>query len=208
MYIKFDTLWLTFSGFHGEAMWRMHGEKLPRWWEWFQLHPSLTWYDMRIWVLRLCCDKHAMCAEGLLKKMCITLVHKESHSRVSDLLPMPFSLTAVWFKDLRSTDLIRCGFFQARISLEIKWGLRMARKGIPTHVVQLALGFLFTVPLTNSSCSCPNLRNLMVARTCIYLYILSLLGCCWAIEQPSSSLLEKHVLFQWLCKQVTVYRVT
>ncbi|CAL1143856.1 unnamed protein product [Cladocopium goreaui] len=49
--------------------------------------------------------------------------------------------------------------------------------------------------------------NLMVARTVIYLYIMSLLGCCWCIEQPSSSLLEKHVAFQWLCKQTRVYRV-
>ena len=46
----------------------------------------------------------------------------------------------------------------------------------------------------------------MVARTCIYLYIQSLLGLCWCIEQPASSLLEKHVVFQWLCRQITVYR--
>jgi len=50
-------------------------------------------------------------------------------------------------------------------------------------------------------------RNCMVARTVIYLYIMSILGLCWCIEQPSSSLLEKHTAFQWLCKQTKVYRV-
>ena len=53
----------------------------------------------------------------------------------------------------------------------------------------------------------PNqLRNLMVSRMVSYLVVLSLLRLCWVIEQPASSLLEFHPLFQWLVQQFDVFR--
>lgn len=47
----------------------------------------------------------------------------------------------------------------------------------------------------------------MVARVCFNLFILSLLRLAWVIEQPSSSLLENHPLFEWLCGKIKVYKV-
>ena len=46
----------------------------------------------------------------------------------------------------------------------------------------------------------------MVARTCIYLLVLSSLRLPWCIEQPASSLLEAHPLFSFLLKKFTIYR--
>ncbi|CAK9003302.1 unnamed protein product [Durusdinium trenchii] len=47
----------------------------------------------------------------------------------------------------------------------------------------------------------------MTARVVIYLLICSLLRLMWVIEQPSSSLLEAHPLFAWLCSKISVYKV-
>lgn len=47
----------------------------------------------------------------------------------------------------------------------------------------------------------------MVARVVFNLFIMSLLRLAWVIEQPSSSLLEMHPLFQYLCGKVKVYKV-
>ncbi|CAJ1376229.1 unnamed protein product [Effrenium voratum] len=66
--------------------------------------------------------------------------------------------------------------------------------------------FLYHLRLQSETCIDFSSANTMVARTCIYLYILSTLGLCWCIEQPASSLLEKHVCFEWLSKQCTVYK--
>ena len=49
-------------------------------------------------------------------------------------------------------------------------------------------------------------RNRMVARTCVYLLVLSSLRVPWCIEQPASSLLEAHPLFSYLLKKFTIYR--
>ena len=46
----------------------------------------------------------------------------------------------------------------------------------------------------------------MVSRVVIYLLIMCLLKLCWCVEQPSSSLLEKHPLFAWLCKNFRIYK--
>ena len=47
----------------------------------------------------------------------------------------------------------------------------------------------------------------MVSRTIVYLLVMSLLHLCWIIEQPASSLMEKHPLFVWLCSHFKIHRV-
>lgn len=47
----------------------------------------------------------------------------------------------------------------------------------------------------------------MVARVCLCLYMLSTLGMPWCLEQPASSVLERHPLFQFLCERFLVYKI-
>lgn len=46
----------------------------------------------------------------------------------------------------------------------------------------------------------------MVARMVVNLVIMCILRLCWVVEQPSSSLLEHHPLFAWMCRQWKVYK--
>lgn len=47
----------------------------------------------------------------------------------------------------------------------------------------------------------------MVSRVCLCLYVLTTLGAPWFLEQPASSLLERHPLFQFLCRRFAIYKV-
>ena len=47
----------------------------------------------------------------------------------------------------------------------------------------------------------------MVSRVCMCLYLLSSLGTPWLLEQPASSLLERHPLFQWLCRRFDIFKI-
>ena len=47
----------------------------------------------------------------------------------------------------------------------------------------------------------------MVARVCFCLYLLSSMGVPWCLEQPASSLLERHPLFQHLCRRFEVFKI-
>lgn len=49
-------------------------------------------------------------------------------------------------------------------------------------------------------------RNTMVARCCICIFICCILKTPFVLEQPGSSLLEWHPLFQVLCKRFCIYR--
>ena len=62
------------------------------------------------------------------------------------------------------------------------------------------------IGITNIQQHRQQLRNVMVSRVVIYLLIMCLLKLCWCLEQPSSSLLEKHPLFAWLCKNFRIYK--
>lgn len=50
-------------------------------------------------------------------------------------------------------------------------------------------------------------RNCMVARCCICALICNILKVPWILEQPASSVLECHPLFQLLCKRWEIFRV-
>ena len=57
------------------------------------------------------------------------------------------------------------------------------------------------------SLSDPQLRNCMVARCCICVLICCILQSPFVLEQPGSSLLEWHPLFQLICRKYRIYRV-
>ena len=50
-------------------------------------------------------------------------------------------------------------------------------------------------------------RTLMVARCAISILVLSALGVPWALEQPSSSVLEFHPAMQFIAKKFSVHKV-
>ena len=65
-----------------------------------------------------------------------------------------------------------------------------------------------TNPMGDSSCRSTRLGNLLTARTLILLWVLAAKGCWWIVEQPSSSLMEFHVLFQRFLSLIRVRRLS
>lgn len=55
----------------------------------------------------------------------------------------------------------------------------------------------------------PSVRmgNLLTARTVLLLLVAAAKGCWWVCEQPATSLMEKHVLFQRLLRLVAVHKL-
>lgn len=51
------------------------------------------------------------------------------------------------------------------------------------------------------------LRNCMVARCCICILVCCIMHSPFILEQPGSSLLEHHPLFQMICKKYCIYKV-
>ena len=60
----------------------------------------------------------------------------------------------------------------------------------------------------NGNCRSTRLGNLLTARTLILLWVLAAKGCWWIVEQPSSSLMEYHVLFQRFLSMIPVRRLS
>eukprot|EP00435_Cladocopium_sp_Y103_P011382 s2437_g3.t1 len=60
----------------------------------------------------------------------------------------------------------------------------------------------------DTSCRSTRLGNLLTARTLILLWVLAAKGCWWVLEQPSSSLMEYHVLFQRFLALIRVRRLS
>lgn len=52
------------------------------------------------------------------------------------------------------------------------------------------------------------LRNQMVVRVMAQILMLQLLRIPWILEQPSSSVMEHHPMFAWICSKFCVYRAT
>ena len=65
-----------------------------------------------------------------------------------------------------------------------------------------------TNPMGDASCRSTRLGNLLCARTLILLWVLAAKGCSWVLEQPSSSLMEFHVLFQRFLRSIRVRRLS
>lgn len=65
-----------------------------------------------------------------------------------------------------------------------------------------------TQPMGDTSRPSVRLGNLLTARTVVLLLIAAAKGCWWVCEQPASSLMERHVLFQKLLRLVTVRKLS
>lgn len=64
-----------------------------------------------------------------------------------------------------------------------------------------------TQPMGDTSRPSVQLGNLLTARTVVLLILAAAKGCWWVCEQPSSSLMERHVLFQRMLHLVAVRKL-
>ncbi|CAE8699845.1 unnamed protein product [Polarella glacialis] len=60
----------------------------------------------------------------------------------------------------------------------------------------------FLTPLGDSSNAKVMLGNVMVSRVVLLCMLIVVMGGCWVIEQPGSSIMAEHPRFRWMCRKL------